>query len=253
MERLYKWRLVRSGANLPFYNMALDEAIFLSSGHCLPTLRFYTWSPPALSIGYSQKIRVVKDALAGRFTIVRRPTGGEAVFHSGDLSYSIVFTPDNKEMLLRLNRALAEAVGEVSGIKAELGGYVEDKKRGVFCYETLSKYDIIRKGDTSIFLRDKAFRPGLCKLGGASFRKRRGVILQQGFISLRKNLFVSFSLESILARKISPDEVAAAIISGFEENLSFSFEEVAITAEELNLAKELMDRKYKDLEWTERF
>ena len=106
MERPYQWRRIKLGAHPPAYNMALDEAIFLSAVRStfLPTLRFYTWQPPAVSIGYFQKIAAVKKLIPRGVAIVRRYTGGEAVFHSGDLSYSIVFTPPDKDTLLKLHR-----------------------------------------------------------------------------------------------------------------------------------------------------
>ncbi len=270
MERLSKWRLIRPASHSPFYNMALDEAIFLSSNHYLPTLRFYTWNPPVVSIGYFQKINAVKNIIPKGIAIVRRPTGGEAVFHSGDLSYSIVFAPQDKGMLLRLNKALVQAIRELpirytqaglfavpsrpregcrellngtaslqskglSSLHGELRELAECKK-GIFCFAAPSKYDIT--------INER-------KIGGASFKKRRGIILQQGFISLSKNLFASNSLGEILRRKITPHEVATAIIkrglSPFSE-----FKEMPITKEELALTKHLIKTKYKNLKWVER-
>jgi lipoate-protein ligase A len=76
------------------WNMAVDEAILEShlQGRSPTTLRFYGWAPPAVSIGYAQRIdpQVVSDITSRGFSVVRRPTGGRAVLHQGDLTYSYV-------------------------------------------------------------------------------------------------------------------------------------------------------------------
>jgi len=75
--------------------MAADEAILegVDRGSSPPTLRVYAWEPPTVSIGHSQKASVELDLEACRrrgFGVVRRPTGGRAVLHAGELTYSVV-------------------------------------------------------------------------------------------------------------------------------------------------------------------
>ncbi len=76
------------------WNMAVDEAILEAhlQGLSPTTLRFYGWVPPAVSLGYAQRIdsEVVSDIISRGFSVVRRPTGGRAVLHQGDLTYSYV-------------------------------------------------------------------------------------------------------------------------------------------------------------------
>ncbi len=87
--------------NLNAYeNMAIDEAVLISadSGRSVPTLRFYGWSPPAVSLGYFQNYRSEVNLANCRslgIDIVRRPTGGKAVLHENEITYSIVSTKDN--------------------------------------------------------------------------------------------------------------------------------------------------------------
>ena len=86
-----QWRVILSGYNTPFRNMAIDEALIRSfrDGACLPTLRLYGWEPRGVSLGYAQDAtHVVKTT--PRITVVRRLTGGEAIVHQDDISYSIV-------------------------------------------------------------------------------------------------------------------------------------------------------------------
>ncbi|TXT49266.1 MAG: lipoate-protein ligase A [Spirochaetes bacterium] len=91
----HKIRLLETGFADAYFNMGLDEAILesVSRGDALPTLRFYGWNPKAISIGYFQGARQeldVKACSSKGVDIVRRITGGGAVFHDSELTYSIV-------------------------------------------------------------------------------------------------------------------------------------------------------------------
>ena len=90
-----KARILFTGLNSAFFNMGLDEAILesVAAGSCPPTLRFYGWTPSAISLGYFQGIHEEVDTQACRekgVDIVRRITGGGAVFHDTEVTYSIV-------------------------------------------------------------------------------------------------------------------------------------------------------------------
>ena len=90
-----QWRLLQTGFANAYSNMAIDKAILVvnSEGNVPPTVRFYGWSPPAISIGYFQSLTEEVDIQAcERFGVdyVRRITGGGAVFHEKELTYSIV-------------------------------------------------------------------------------------------------------------------------------------------------------------------
>jgi len=90
-----KWRLLETGAADGPTNMAVDEAILIhhSRGEVPPTLRFYRWQPPTLSLGHFQQLEREVDREACRrlgVGLVRRPTGGRAVLHEHEVTYSIV-------------------------------------------------------------------------------------------------------------------------------------------------------------------
>src|SRR5690606_33208550 len=82
------------------YNMAVDEAILQSvtGRQSPPTLRLYAWNPPCLSIGYGQKAADVDmSRLAARgWGLVRRSTGGRAILHSDELTYSLSLPGDDE-------------------------------------------------------------------------------------------------------------------------------------------------------------
>src|SRR5690606_13384686 len=99
--RMYrpKWGLIRSGHLTGAMNMAVDEAILRSGARGgTPTLRFYGWGPPAISIGYFQNAEREVDSAACKSVgvdVVRRPTGGRAVLHDVEVTYSLILPEEN--------------------------------------------------------------------------------------------------------------------------------------------------------------
>ena len=88
-----EWRLLKTGARDGATNMAIDEAILdaVTAGQSPPTLRFFGWTPPCLSLGYSQPAGDVDRAACAQrgWAIVRRQTGGQAILHVDELTYSV--------------------------------------------------------------------------------------------------------------------------------------------------------------------
>ena len=88
------WRLLITPPVDGATNMAIDEAILyaLADGVGRPTLRFYQWDPPCLSLGYNQPCAEVDELACSHlgYTWVRRPTGGRAILHTDELTYSLV-------------------------------------------------------------------------------------------------------------------------------------------------------------------
>lgn len=80
-------RILQSGAGHPHLNMALDEAL-LHSVDSPPTLRFYRWRPAGLSLGYFQSFGRIPE-VAQEHVVVRRITGGGAIFHDDEITFSL--------------------------------------------------------------------------------------------------------------------------------------------------------------------
>ena len=91
---LANWRILRTPPANGAWNMAVDEAILetVRQHAALPTLRLYAWQPACLSLGYAQPFADANlDALAQNgWQIVRRPTGGRAILHTDELTYSVI-------------------------------------------------------------------------------------------------------------------------------------------------------------------
>ena len=96
------WRLIAPSTRDPYSNMAIDEALLreYEKGNTPPTIRFYRWEP-SISLGYFQKAKnVLNLENCSKFNtpFVRRITGGEAIFHENDLSYSIVLSEKDLDL-----------------------------------------------------------------------------------------------------------------------------------------------------------
>src|SRR5688500_10847326 len=94
------WRVLDTGPADAFTNMAVDEALLErhAAQALLPTLRFYAWSPAALSLGYGQPLASDIDlscCQAMGIDVVRRTTGGRAVLHDHEVTYSVIIREDD--------------------------------------------------------------------------------------------------------------------------------------------------------------
>src|SRR5688572_28682565 len=110
-----QWRLIYDSPLPGSVNMARDEAIMTATaaGDVLPTLRLYAWDPACLSLGYGQTTRDVDfdRLISNGWEAVRRPTGGKAILHTDELTYSVALPEDDVlasggiiETYLRLSR-----------------------------------------------------------------------------------------------------------------------------------------------------
>lgn len=174
------WRFIDSGPGGASFNMALDEALLRSvaSGGSPPTLRVYRWERPSVSLGYAQKAereldleRCARDGIE----VVRRMTGGRAVWHEDELTYSFCGPADSDilgrtiaESWLVIARGILQAL-EVIGVTASLvpaGGKTPVAARTANpCFSSASRYEIAFRGR---------------KLVGSAQRRFGGAFIQQG-------------------------------------------------------------------------
>lgn len=173
------WRLLPLTPGDPAWNMAVDEAILCAYGRGLvpPTLRFYTWEPPAVSCGRFQDLTEIDLSACARMglAVVRRPTGGRAVLHEGDLTYAVVIgardgLPDGTlPSYLYLSRGILAGLARL-GIDAELAAPNEKAgRRSPACFASPSWYELIVGGR---------------KVAGNAQRRVGGDVLQHGSIAL---------------------------------------------------------------------
>src|SRR5262245_691955 len=162
------------------WNMAVDEALLESAvagGAC--ATRWYRWSQPTLSTGYFQRPEeALRDKRFAGLPVVRRLTGGGAIIHHHELTYSC--TLPARHPLARNVRDLYAAVHEavirvLSGFRfeASLRGFAEADRRGAFlCFGRGDDFDVVMDG---------------CKVLGSAQRRRKGAVLQHGSLLLRRS------------------------------------------------------------------
>lgn len=262
------WRLIVDGEADGATNMAVDEAIMASvvQGASPPTLRFYAWSPPCLSLGRSQPLTDVDQAAcrAAGVDVVRRPTGGGAILHTDELTYSVaVLQSDARaaggvlESYRRLSEGLLAGLW-VLGVDAEqAAGQREGAKRHApVCFEVPSAYEIVVDG---------------CKLVGSAQWRGRGGVLQHGSLPLEGDLgrivdYLAFSqaererqrqavrarattLEEALGSALPFDLVAQALAQGFGRVLRVKLVPGRLSEDERSLAAELRRERYTASRW----
>jgi lipoate-protein ligase A len=281
------WRLI-SGFDLPgAFNMALDEALLESvvrGGE--PVLRFYTWKPATLSLGVNQSVQEIDRAqcTARGFDVVRRITGGRAVLHQHELTYSVIARNSDPRVsggVIESYRKISAAL--VAGLRA-LGADVSLARPGPEVIEALSKARRVRNADqkgesNGAVCFDVAsgyeLNSGGRKLVGSAQARRGGALLQHGSILLdidwdawtwvfayaseqgraraREKLMGRMtSLRQELGRAVSAQEVAGALARSFEHVMDISLQSGEATPDEMDAAKLLAETKYGTSGWTVR-
>ncbi|HLF74304.1 MAG TPA: lipoate--protein ligase family protein [Anaerolineales bacterium] len=266
------WRLLITPPARGVWNMALDEAILEQVGirASLPTLRLYAWDPACLSLGHAQPFADVDRArLEERgWEIVRRATGGRAILHTDELTYSVIAPNDEPrlagsilESYSRLAQALLLAVKNLElPVQMEEAKFNGNSTPNPVCFEVPSAYEITVGGKKLI--------------GSAQARRKEGV-LQHGSLPLTGDLAricqaLVFENEparaaassrllarattvgSALGRAVSWETAARAFIHAFESQLELSFERGELSESESKRTDELVKEKYDHPSWTER-
>ena len=271
------WRLLYTPPSNGAWNMAVDESILehIHRGESRPTLRLYAWNPPCLSLGHAQPFADVDVARlkANGWEVVRRVTGGRAILHTDELTYSVAGSAEEPilaggvlESYNRLAQALLYAVREL-GLHVEIKEVVGQNgilPHNPVCFEVPSTYEITVNGKKLI--------------GSAQARKKEGV-LQHGSLPLTGDLTricqalvfkdeVSRenAAERLLARAATVSTVlhasttlsadwetaAQAFVKGFEAQLGIHFQRGELSQSESERAEELVKEKYANPAWTER-
>ncbi len=268
------WRLLVHPPAHGAWNMAVDEAILegIHRGESPPTLRLYSWEPPCLSLGYAQPFSDVdtRALQALGWELVRRPTGGRAILHTDELTYSVI-GPQNEPRLaggvLESYQVLAQAllralhllqVPAVASPNPELQG--DSSPKGPVCFEVPSYYEITVDGKKLI--------------GSAQARRREGV-LQHGSLPIYGDLTRivralkfpdedqraaaarrlsqrALTLEAILGYRLEISIVQQAFIQAFQETLNLNLQPAELTPQEGARAEQLAIEKYASPKWNAR-
>ena len=268
------WNFINTGSQDPYYNMAMDEALlnFVSRGEIDPVIRFYTWNPATLSIGYLQRLQKeidIEKVNEKGFGLVRRQTGGRGVLHDKELTYSVIVPESHPNMPSTITEAYRViSQGLLEGFK-NLGfetyfavprSKEEREKlkqpRSSVCFDAPSWYELVVEGR---------------KIAGSAQTRQKGVILQHGSIlqdididelfdmfifkndrlkAKMKEAFVekAVAINDISDTHITLSEMEKAFEEGFKTGLNIEFKPLELSEQQLAEVKEL-EEKYRSDDW----
>ncbi len=265
------WCYIESAPGTPAYNMAMDEALmnWQRDTGMPPVLRFYSWLPAGITVGFFQKLNgsIDLDAAAKRgIPLVRRQTGGKAVLHDQELTYSVVIPEQHpsmpksvKEAYVVISKGLLEGYRNL-GIQAELA---EKKKRAAassaVCFEEPSWHELTVAGK---------------KAAGSAQTRKQGIILQHGSIPLdldEDKLFELFiypseavkekarnafrkravAINDLVEAPFTLEQVKQAFKQGFENGLGIRLEKFEPPPEMIEQVR-ILEEKYAGEEWNYR-
>ena len=265
------WRLLIDPPQDGATNMAIDEAITeaVRSGDTLPTLRFYQWTPACLSLGRMQAaatVDFVRCAARG-WDVVRRSSGGRAVLHEHELTYSVIARDDEPRVaggIMQSYQHLSD--GLLNGLlrlgltpDQTLTRPSRDAEKGPICFDVPAAYEITHGGR---------------KLVGSAQKRSRDIVLQHGAIPLRGDVSrivdalamdaeerelerarvssLATTIEAELGTEIGTQAVIRHLVGGFAEVLNIGFVSAELTPQEHTRAQTIRSEKYANPLWTNR-
>ena len=274
------WRLIKTPPAHGPWNMALDESLLegMQVEHPLPVLRLYAWELPCLSIGVAQPAADVNLlALQERsWELVRRPTGGRAILHTDELTYSVIGPPTEPrlsgsvlESYQHLSLALLEALHLLSVpalSEAEPARSNSNDPKGPICFEVPSNYEITVNGKKLIGSAQARRKEGVLQHGSLPLYGDLGRIAEvlefkasqeQNSVSAQaaaaeRLLERATTIETCLGRLITWEEAAEAFTKGFQSALNLELIPSEPSKLELQRAEELVREKYAHPSWTNR-
>jgi lipoate-protein ligase A len=265
-----QWRLILDTPDNGTHNMATDEALLASvaRGDSVPTLRLYAWSPPCLSLGYGQRASDadVERIAAFGWQLVRRATGGRAILHTDELTYSVAL-PANHPLVegdvvqsyRRISTALLCAL-ELLGAQPQAERAAHNGANGAVCFETPSHYEITIGGRKLI--------------GSAQVRRKdhHGSVLQHGTLPLYGDItricdalayaspeeraaaktqvaLRALTLEDALHHRVTWEQAAVAVVQGFATTFDLDLQESSLSSHEAAHVEQLADSVYGSEQW----
>jgi lipoate-protein ligase A len=231
------WRLIIDGPRTGEKNMERDRRLLdeLVAGDRPATLRFYAWRPACISLGVGQKKEMLDLAAVSRagLDVVRRPTGGQALLHDREITYSVVASQQDPVVggtLMQSYHAISQALLDglaVLGVDGQGAPGEPRPARGVtpVCFASASADEVLVAGR---------------KLIASAQWRSRGAFLQHGSLLLldrqheiprfladetaRRLEPISISLDQILPALPPPQDIVEALVGGFKRALNVDFE-----------------------------
>lgn len=228
------------------WNMAVDEALLQSAGQGGGTaLRFYRWSEPTLSLGYFQKFDARDEhPPSSTLPVVRRATGGGAIIHDRELTYSFVtpirnrFSPQTQDFVRRFHESLIATLTSY-GVEARLCGKVPDetKSEPFLCFQRRDSLDILVAS---------------AKVVGSAQRRHQGAMLQHGSILLLRSpkAEVLPGINDLAGTTLDPSQVQRDFSHRLADVFGFRYQTTTITEAESEVAVKIERSRFDNQSWT---
>jgi lipoyl(octanoyl) transferase len=247
------WRLIHHPNGDPYWNMAVDEELLRSvaTGQSPPTVRFYGWNVPTISLGRYQDIEGSLDQEFCRsrgIPIVRRPTGGRAVFHDSEITFSIVRENSGgsvQDSYRQLSKAVIDALLEL-GVPAHPFGSSSDSARMSAvpdCFDLKASFEVAVDG---------------AKVFGCAQYRSDAAILQQNSLRIKHpaadnlNAFVRVGSREhghCITDFAEKDAIIASLSRSIERNFGKSLAAAPLSETEGLIATTLASHKYRTDLW----
>ncbi|MBN2217234.1 MAG: lipoate--protein ligase family protein [Pirellulales bacterium] len=230
------------------WNMAVDESLLesLAEGRTC-CWRFYQWREPTLSLGYFQDLDDRRrHPPSAECPIVRRASGGGAIVHDIELTYSLIvpaaqpLARQAPRLYATVHQTLIEALAQLGVNGASLYGHDGGDAGGqlpFLCFERRSPGDVVYGG---------------AKIAGSAQRRRRGAVLQHGSILLGRSAAAPElpGIAQLAGRTVTGDELTDVWLPLLKKRLGLTFSNHALTESQHRLAQRYVDDKYASHHWT---
>lgn len=256
------WRLISGPAQSAALNMAIDEAIAIafSEGKAPETLRLYRWEKPSFSIGAFQKLATnwIATLEAQDISIVRRMTGGRGLLHDHELTYSVVsstaqplFSKGIKGTFQSIAQGLLAGLRQID-VEATLHAptrKLRPEHKKPLCFDTVSWYEITAQGKKLIGSAQRRWKNHFLQHGSLNIQQSDALKDKSGNFPARIISKNQITLSELMNTPPSPETLAQAIKTGFENALSLNLEPGELSPYEKTLVQQCLREKYARRAW----
>lgn len=243
-------RLIDHPAAAGDWNMAVDQFLLETTRDTgQPVLRFYRWNPATLSLGYFQMTAERQAHEPSRnCAMVRRATGGGAILHDRELTYSLCISGRDPlararlELYAKVHRAVIAALAEWN-IRAELfegnERASETRQAAFLCFQRRTRGDIVLKGS---------------KIVGSAQRRDHDAILQHGSIVLARSEYAPelAGIRDLCGQDVADADLSIALVRQLERTLTWTFEPAQLSDREQLACLEIRQKQFGRMEWNDR-